>query len=279
MHPTNCLNCETLLTADDNYCPNCGQKTDTHRITFKHIVHEFLHAFTHADKGFLGMIGDLLVRPGVVAREYVKGKRKKYFSPFTFFLLSVGILVFSGHYFAVFEEHQKADPQVMAKLAKSPAAQKEYLRIIERSNIATDFVSKHMNNILMLVVPFYALIGWIFFGRRGYNYSEILLAYILFQSIVAIFMAIGIMPWIAKFKGESIFYYAYGVFILTVCIYIGTALYSFLGYKNKWMVICTSLVALLGYLLVVLTIIFSLLYYLFGSKMWFALEKVWEKYF
>src|ERR1700730_19439583 len=79
MHPTNCLNCGTMLTADDNFCPVCGQKTDTHRISFSHIFHEFFHTLTHADKGVLALLRDLAVKPGMVAAEYIAGKRKKYF--------------------------------------------------------------------------------------------------------------------------------------------------------------------------------------------------------
>ena len=87
MHPTTCLNCGTLLTADDNFCPHCGQKSRIHRLTLVHIFHEFFHSFTHADKGFLGITADLAAKPGIVAREYIRGKRKKYFNPFTYYLL------------------------------------------------------------------------------------------------------------------------------------------------------------------------------------------------
>jgi hypothetical protein len=278
MHPTNCLNCETMLTADDHYCPTCGQKTDTHRLTIQHIFHEFFHAFTHADKGFLGMLADLLLKPGTVAREYVKGKRKKYFSPFTFFILSIGVLVFSSHYFKTFEEHHKADPHVLAQLSGNEAAKKQYLRIIERANNTTDFVGHHMNTIAMLVVPFYAFVGWIFFRRRGYNYSEILVAYILFQSVISLFMAAAIVPWLMKFKDQPFFYYGYGVFLLLSSLYVGIGLYHFLGFKKRWSIILTTLVVLLAYLIYLVIMILAILYYLLGSKTWELITITWQKY-
>ncbi|GEM_PF-4297466 len=85
MHPTDCLNCGAAWQPGMNYCPQCGQKTDIHRLTFTHILHEFFHAFTHADKGIFHLLKGLATQPGTVAREYVEGKRKKYFNPFTFF--------------------------------------------------------------------------------------------------------------------------------------------------------------------------------------------------
>jgi len=88
-----CRNC----AADFNgkFCNNCGQKSDVPRFTFRHIFEEGFHAFTHADKSFLSYAKDVTLYPGRVAYEYiVERKRKKYFNPFTFFLLISAISLF-----------------------------------------------------------------------------------------------------------------------------------------------------------------------------------------
>ncbi|MEO8116280.1 MAG: DUF3667 domain-containing protein [Bacteroidota bacterium] len=88
-----CKNCGNSFTK--NYCNDCGQKYDVPRFTFKHIFEEALHAFTHADKSFLSFARKLIIDPGGVAREYIiEKKRKSYFNPFTFFLLSTAIAGF-----------------------------------------------------------------------------------------------------------------------------------------------------------------------------------------
>jgi len=276
MHPTNCLNCETLLTADDHFCPNCGQKANTHRLTIGHIIHEFIHTFTHADVGFLGMIADLLAKPGAVAREYIKGKRKKYFSPFTFFVLCVGVVVFSSHLFHVNQEHQKVDPHVLIQLPTQAAKQK-YIDLINRLNNVTDFVGKNMNAIVMAVLPIYAFFPWIFFRKRGYNYSEQLVAIMLFQSLVALFMGIAVIPWLTKIKDKQLLVYAYLAFLLLTSIYVGVAQYAFLGFKKWGMIIVTSLITLFSYLVVFMIMVYSMTYYLFGSKAWKALEAAWHQ--
>lgn len=74
-----CKNCGTAF--EGKFCPNCSQKAATHRLTLGHFIHETTHALTHTDKGILLLIKELFVRPGIVAREYVEGKRKKYFNP------------------------------------------------------------------------------------------------------------------------------------------------------------------------------------------------------
>jgi len=278
MHPTNCLNCGTILTADDNFCPTCGQKTDTHRLTLKHILHEFFHSFTHADKGFLGMIADLAIKPGKVAREYVAGKRKKYFNPFTFFLLSIGVLVFSSHLYGALDQEQKPDPKVLAQMP-SDAARKYYTELIHRGNEGREFISKKMNTVTMLVVPFYAFLSWIFFGRRRYNYAEVLLSFILLQSFVSLCMAVLVIPWIGKVQDQTILLYVFVAVFVLMSTYIGLAQYSFLGLKNRWKVIPISLVALVGYIMVFLAIFLSIIYYMVRSNFGVALRKMWEEIF
>jgi hypothetical protein len=49
-------------------------KNDIHRLTFTHILHEFFHAFTHADKGIFHLLNGLVAKPGTMEREKVEGK-------------------------------------------------------------------------------------------------------------------------------------------------------------------------------------------------------------
>jgi Protein of unknown function (DUF3667) len=88
-----CLNCNHHFTG--NFCNQCGQNKTVQRFTFSHIFSELFHAFTHADKGFLVLLKKILLYPGSVAYEYIeKGKRKKYFNLFTFFLIITAIAAF-----------------------------------------------------------------------------------------------------------------------------------------------------------------------------------------
>src|SRR5688572_23676889 len=90
-----CQNCE--VTFESKFCPDCGQKADIHRISIKHIIHDVVHAFTHADKGLLLLVKELLLRPGFVAREFVGGKRKKYFNPLSFLVIASALLAYFSY--------------------------------------------------------------------------------------------------------------------------------------------------------------------------------------
>src|SRR6476620_8272805 len=111
-----CLNCGKEFDISYKYCSTCGQSTSTTRMSTKHAVHQFFHAFTHTDKGFFDLIPQLLTKPGVVAREYNAGKRKTYFSPFTFLLLIVAVSTILVAYNNFMSMSSKADQPYQAKI-------------------------------------------------------------------------------------------------------------------------------------------------------------------
>ncbi|HYJ37617.1 MAG TPA: DUF3667 domain-containing protein [Chitinophagaceae bacterium] len=281
MHPTNCLNCGTILTADDQFCPSCGQKTNTHRFTLSHILHEFFHSFTHADKGFLGLTLDLAIKPGIVAREYIGGKRKKYFNPFTYYLLCTAIILFSVNLFTNLGQPLKADPKIVAKIPNEKSKQ-AYFKIINRTNTASAFMKRNLNTASNLFLPFYAFLSWIFFRRRGYNYSELLVAYMLFTSFSSLIIALFFTPWlgaIMKQGAKPILLYLGGATILIQIIYIGIAHYRFFQFKNPLYIILTSLVSLIGFIFLFTLIFMGQFYYIFGSNWWKVMKLTLQQMF
>ena len=84
-----CKNCG--FTVEASYCGNCGQKANTYRITWKELVHHLPHAILHLDEGFFYTLKQLTLRPGEALREYLAGKRKRYFNPFLMLLLTAGL--------------------------------------------------------------------------------------------------------------------------------------------------------------------------------------------
>ncbi|MGN6604939.1 MAG: DUF3667 domain-containing protein [Ginsengibacter sp.] len=86
-----CLNCG--YPVELNYCPQSSQSTSIGRISWRSFLAEFFHAVTHAEKGIFGTTWQLVKDPGKVMNEYLSGKRKKYHSPVTFFLVWVTVSI------------------------------------------------------------------------------------------------------------------------------------------------------------------------------------------
>jgi len=82
-----CKNCNAPL--GKNFCPDCGQKTNTDTITLPNLLRDLPHAVFHVDKGFLYNFIHLLKRPGQAITDYLSGKRKPFFHPITFLVISL----------------------------------------------------------------------------------------------------------------------------------------------------------------------------------------------
>lgn len=88
-----CLNCGRPLDFTDKFCPNCSQRNTTKQLSINDFFQEFMSSIFTYDSRLRYTIKDLLFKPGIITKNYVKGQRLKYANPFRFFL-SVSIIYF-----------------------------------------------------------------------------------------------------------------------------------------------------------------------------------------
>lgn len=184
MTPATCKNCGTLLTG--NFCHECGQKADIHRITLPHLLHEFFHALTHADKGVLFLMKEMCYRPGFVAKEYVEGKQKKYFNPLTFLVLVsavFAIVAMKSGYF------QAMDNGATPDYGRMPKQVAEYMA--ESMQI---FVNHGKLISLIVMVPVLTFLSYVFFRKSGYNFAENLVLQSLMLAQIHLAMMVIFIP-------------------------------------------------------------------------------------
>lgn len=91
-----CLNCGTLVQG--RYCHVCGQENTVPHETFGHMVKHFLYDITHFDSKFFDSMKLLLLKPGFLPSEYIKGRRASYLNPVKkyVFTSAVFFLIFFG---------------------------------------------------------------------------------------------------------------------------------------------------------------------------------------
>jgi len=95
-----CLNCGAVLTG--KYCSECGQKDQELHESFWHLMAHFAGDFIHFDSKFFRTLTPLLVKPGFLTAEYMRGKRVGYMKPVQLYIfISV---VFFLVYFSFFNE-------------------------------------------------------------------------------------------------------------------------------------------------------------------------------
>lgn len=180
MNTIQCKNCDSTISS--KFCPECGQKANVGRLSIGSIVHDILHYFTHADKGLIFIIKEMFLRPGTVIEEYISGKRKKYFNPFTFMLLCSTVsayLYWKLQYYTSIHTQQKTvqdNSEINKLIIQSSTIMEEYGKIIT-----------------IFMLPLLAIISYLFYYRKKFNYAEHLTihTFILAQtSIINIFVTV-----------------------------------------------------------------------------------------
>ncbi len=74
-----CLNCGTEVHG--RYCHICGQENIEPRETVWHLISHFVYDVTHFDGKFFSTVKYLLLKPGYLSKEYIKGRRASYLNP------------------------------------------------------------------------------------------------------------------------------------------------------------------------------------------------------
>jgi hypothetical protein len=219
-----CINCESALEADDVFCRKCGQQTHTHRLSFGHLVHDIIHYFTHADKSIFRLIWLLLKQPGITVREYLHGKRKKYFPPVNFFLIAVAIMAISVRVFKTF------NMDFMMRATRDGVIQPSQ----SGAQVVLEFVSSQINWIYIGFIPVFTFLFWIFYTKRKYNYIEHLVAGLYWNGIIVLFLALVISPLIFVFNSLDSYYFLSLTFMGALTLYYAVAYYRMLEYASFW---------------------------------------------
>lgn len=184
------------------------------RLNFKLLLKDLWIAFTNTDQGILHLIKHLVYRPGKVAREYILGRRKSYFNPFNFLLLTVAIAL----YFIVQFENVALD------YSKIESDNKELLQ----------FAFKYFNVFILLMWPIYGFLIWLFFLGRQTNFVEnlALTAYLSGQTMLYYILALAlfiIFPSLLDVLGI--------IFGLLISIWYIVAVLQFYRTKSFWSIL------------------------------------------
>ena len=227
-----CKNCGNEF--EGKFCNQCGQKIVKGRFTIKDIIENFMHSFTHLDSGIILLMKELLVRPGLVIKEYLNGKQKKYFNPFQFLILAIALATFLAVKFTLFGPNLNPDSI-------------EGINVQQRFwMLYNNFIYRNFNLILFTNVPVTAFFTFLFFRKSGYNYAENL----IFNTFLAaermlIYIVLTPLLYFTKsrwFIGISVYYFFW-------IIYYGYAFVDFFE-GNK-------IIIILKYICVLFLIILS----------------------
>ncbi len=88
-HEKDCLNCGTIIHG--RFCHVCGQENVVPKESFWKLVIHFFYDITHFDSKFFDSLRYLLFRPGMLSKEYIKGRRASYLNPIRMYVFTSAI--------------------------------------------------------------------------------------------------------------------------------------------------------------------------------------------
>lgn len=201
-----CLNCGNEFSGD--FCPLCGQKADVTRIGTRSLWKDLLNGFTNIDNRFFRTAFCLVVNPGRLILNYLKGKRTDYFRPFQ--MLFILAAVYGVIVYLFFPELSSSD---LISIDKGSDMEKSLQRIVGPFSLS-DVVRHLINKVLeiynsniafktLLALPFYTLATRMAFRkhyRDKYDFNLVELgvvrAYVSCQLLIAaiIWLFFGSQP-------------------------------------------------------------------------------------
>ena len=82
-----CLNCDRTLGEVYNFCPNCGQENNDHRVSFGTFIGDFFSNYFSFDSRIGRSMKPLFLQPGFLTNRFNEGKRKQYVHPLRLYLV------------------------------------------------------------------------------------------------------------------------------------------------------------------------------------------------
>jgi len=157
-----CKNC--LQSYEGKFCPECGQKAKTGRITITQVFKDIRSHFVHFEQGFLYTTKELIIRPGHSIKEYIEGRRARHTKPVKYMLWATAISFLVIHFLG-FQE------KLIEEIALSQGSGNEEKSVQMGKNIS-DFLTRHPSLLMLSLLPGIAFCSWSLFRNKGFNYAE-----------------------------------------------------------------------------------------------------------
>lgn len=211
-----CKNCNYSVKA--KYCENCGQRTSVNKVTFKETIQDFIDMVFSVNAPLMLTLKMLIVNPGKLFREYLEGKRKKYYKPVAFLILATIV-------FVLIKAMLKYDP--MQGFVSAGVSDEKMMTLLQEAGV---YMSKNSNNIVFIFVFTLSISLKLFFFKR----------YLLSEYVAISFYIIGfytiitsILIFYLKFVGTQLNM----IPLIILMIYILYAITSFFQTFNIWVLI------------------------------------------
>lgn len=149
-----CINCGESY--EGACCPRCGQPAKWRRLTLRNLLSNFFDVWGMGSRSMPRALLHLLLRPGYMIGDYIKGHRQPYFPPFKMLFVLTTAAMLLAHYLpgeATVPAAAQASRQEVTQAGDPDAKASAFIMLV---------IDKAMN-----ANPSLALLGWQFFFTIG----------------------------------------------------------------------------------------------------------------
>ena len=273
-----CSTCGTHF--EGNYCPRCGQSAQIGRYSFKKAFLLFLDVWGVGNRGMFRSIRDLLLRPGYMIRDYLRGMQMAYFPPFKmlFLLCTLSILVNSGmniqgvNRFKELEEEfsitvevdnseektEKTDKKLTKTELEKQQKKKEFLNKLYSGEIfkkGYSWINKNIALVYLACLLLFSVPLFLMFRHSpatpDLRFSECFVAMIYITNMLLIYSIIFSLLWPNDTADE--------IFTLLILPLVIIPIKQFSGY-SYWSTIWRIIVAFIPFAIILLLLIIAIVF-------------------
>ena len=109
-----------------SYCPQCGQKSDTHILAFREFLAEIADGLLNMDSRLWRTLTPLVIHPGKLTNEFIHGRRMHYLPPFRLYLilsLLFFLVPYDRSFFSEDSFNNELNPELVAELQENLGAE------------------------------------------------------------------------------------------------------------------------------------------------------------
>lgn len=196
-----CQSCGTEFQG--NFCPRCGQSASIGRFSFKKALLLFLDIWGVGNRSMFRSIRDLMLRPGYMIRDYIRGCQSAYFPPFKmFFLLATfSVLLSHGLNFKLEDEKSVDEEMSQREITLNGEPWQNTVAIYAMKTAHTlSVLEKKNSSMFAFVALLLASAPLYYFLRRspavpGMRYSEHVVALVYTSNMYSCYQLLaGLMP-------------------------------------------------------------------------------------
>ncbi len=235
--PGRCANCGRVIdSADQKFCPACGQLTPAHRIDWHFLGHELEHSVLHMDRGIFYSLKHLMLRPGHFIRDYIEGRRARHVKPLMLIMILAAAMVFLAKYFL--------DGDVVgsgisaggtAAAGTKVGGQFDPTRLVNAFEVVKAWMNRNYTATTLMLLPLEAMAFKVAFRRVGnFNYPEwlVIATFLTAQSFVIMMLAAPLEHWFPQVRGWA---------LSLVLVYTVVSLTQFFKPYPRWKSVLRSL--------------------------------------